>query len=162
MIHSQGLINRRRETTTYVRDSGRHFPWKIQNEHNSLFVFSLNRAVLFIMLLRRTKGWRHSTRHSDLLTECGMTLLRSIIVFCGTDIILGNVRNIQEYFLEWCQSHKTMLWICIMLWAGSPISVTRLMGFHQTLGWTSTIINMSSQPELLMNKNNKKWNVCQG
>ena len=49
-----------------------------------------------------------------------VTLFRSIIVFCGTDNILRNIRpfslNIKNMnSLEYCQSHITMSWIWIML-----------------------------------------------
>ena len=44
-----------------------------------------------------------------------ITLFRSITMLCGTNNILQNIPHIQieygEYFVEYCQSHITLLWI---------------------------------------------------
>ena len=49
------------------------------------------------------------------------TLFKSIKMFCGRiDCILQNILHIQcefeEYFLEYCQSHNTLLWMWLMQW----------------------------------------------
>ena len=48
-----------------------------------------------------------------------ITLLRSITFFCGTNYIPQNIFHIQpdtwEYYVEYCQPHKTLLQILIMV-----------------------------------------------
>jgi hypothetical protein len=48
-----------------------------------------------------------------------ITSFISIIVLCGNDNIMWNISHIQydymEYFVVYCQSHITLLWIWIML-----------------------------------------------
>ena len=50
---------------------------------------------------------------------CYITLFRSITMFCGIDSIMWNIFHIQfeyeEYSIEYCQSHITLLWIWTML-----------------------------------------------
>ena len=50
-------------------------------------------------------------------------LFRSITMFCGIDSILQNILHIQtkceEYSTNYCQSHRTLLWIWIMLWSNN-------------------------------------------
>ena len=49
-----------------------------------------------------------------------ITLFRSITMYSGTNNILWNIPHVQskcrEYFIIYCQSHRTLLWILIMLW----------------------------------------------
>ena len=60
----------------------------------------------------------HSWWCNSSLQPC-ITLFRFITMFCGTDNISRNILHIQsesaEYFVEYCQSHVTLLWIWIML-----------------------------------------------
>ena len=48
-----------------------------------------------------------------------ITLFTSITLFCGTDSTPQNILHIQieggKYSVEYCQSHRTLLWIWIML-----------------------------------------------
>ena len=48
-----------------------------------------------------------------------ITLFNSITMFCETDNIQKNILY-REYSLENCQSHKTLLWILIMLCLTTP------------------------------------------
>ena len=52
--------------------------------------------------------------------SASITLLKFIIVLCGTDNIQQNIPHIQsefgKYSIEYCQSRTTLLWISIMLW----------------------------------------------
>ena len=53
------------------------------------------------------------------LVKCLITIFRSITLFCGTNSNPRNIFHIQieceEYSIEYCQSHITLLWIWIML-----------------------------------------------
>ena len=52
-------------------------------------------------------------------------------MFCGTESIMRNIPYIQhtyeEYSTKYCQSHKTLLWIWIMLWCMSNLDIHYLL-----------------------------------
>ena len=61
-----------------------------------------------------------------LVDWCGViTLFRPISVLCGIDNIFQNILHIQleceECFTEYCQSHRTLVWIWIMLWSSNRV-----------------------------------------
>ena len=69
-----------------------------------VFLTASKVMTLYQFVCRREKG--------------GITLFRSITVFCGTDSTSKNIPHVQfecgEYFAEYCQSYRTLLWIRIM------------------------------------------------
>ena len=77
--------------------------------------------------------------YSSHLQPRNITLFRSITVFRGTDSIPGNIPCMSirsgcvEYSLEYCQSHRTLLWIWIMLWI--PIETCRRWGWWWLWWW---------------------------
>jgi hypothetical protein len=61
-----------------------------------------------------------------------ITLFKSITMLCGTDNILQNIYHIQsecgEYSIEYCQFHRTLLSIGIMLcWLVSSLWLKRVL-----------------------------------
>ena len=57
----------------------------------------------------------------EYLCDC-ITLFWSIIVLCGTDIVMFPtfILVMREYNVEYWRSHITLLWIRIMLWDSIP------------------------------------------
>ena len=67
--------------------------------------------------------------YSSKIKKPYITFLKSITMLCGIDCIWQNIPHIhiecEEYFVEYNQSHITLLWIWIMLYKNSM----RLGGF---------------------------------
>jgi hypothetical protein len=55
-------------------------------------------------------------------------------MLCGIDNIMQNIPHIHtecgEYSTKYCQSHITLLWIRIMLWAPHLFTITFLVTQH--------------------------------
>ena len=91
--------------------------------------------------------WRVMARDAIFLENCWIwqptsshiTLFRFILVFCRTNNNLQNILHIQsqceEFSVEYYHSHKTMLWMWIMLYK-LPTTSLKLLS-HIVLKYTS-------------------------
>ena len=68
-------------------------------------------ADIYWLMAQYNIGYNLLIKKSKFLV---VTLFRSITMFYGTDRL--NVKNFRKYFVEYCQSQTTLLWIWIMLW----------------------------------------------
>ena len=101
-----------------------------------------------------------------------ITLFRSITMFCETDNILQNIPQMEtkcgEYSAKYCQSHITLLRICIMLctsddhnkYKGGPIFKLVLQMFHRRFAnATCELLLCESNWQKLENMENKPNNI---
>ena len=80
-----------------------------------------------------------------------ITLFISITMLCGIDSILRNILHIQyEYFLEYCESHKTLLWICMAEGGGNTFSSTPTLLPPWVCYDNSSLVKEGSSTSILM------------
>ena len=91
-----------------------------------------------------------------------VTLFSCITMFCGTAIVQQNIR---KCFVEYCQFHKTLLWVWIILWwcldlfdakkCFLRIHIPSFHTLHRTmlsLVVCNQLINMNGRPDLMTPK----------
>ena len=79
----------------------------------------VQRLPCYEHLLHESKWYIFSLEYCCWNLSLFMTLFKSITMFCGANIIPRDILHVQpeyeEYFVEYCQIHVTLLWIWIML-----------------------------------------------
>ena len=116
-----------------------------------------------------------ATRKRAILRRGGAWLLKIVAIVvvkarCNHNIIqiTLNVENIWEHSIVHCQSHKTMLWICIILWWFVGIAHRYLMlmnikhgaihlSFANQTFYIIVYIQKHPRVDLGVSQNNMRW-----